>query len=333
VRTWVAYLRDTVQDGQVWIATHSLEAVEVAGHDATFVLEREGDTRVVARADPLSERPVISVLSSTLGSPAFSISRLRFIYMEGERQTRERERFHIIVGDASTNRFMEAGNGREVLRKVEVLRELAAETGEPLRIGGVLDRDFRTDDEVASLEADRGVHVLGVHEVENLLLQPEALRVLVQRSGGDPESVLELIRRASDRFAGLWILQRGAHIAEIRDLQSAIRQAAGNMDWDTFEPDPDGAVQRLADSHDFAGEDEAPFRDALRGAATEYSKSRESPDLWKSCLGKQVLAVIPGSVGLTNQVTLERTVTQLWVTGEIAPSNEADALSQYVAAL
>ena len=35
VRAWIAYLRDTVGDGQVWLATHSLEAVEVAGPDAT----------------------------------------------------------------------------------------------------------------------------------------------------------------------------------------------------------------------------------------------------------------------------------------------------------
>lgn len=208
VRSWVAYLRDTVDDGQVWIATHSLEAVEVAGHDATFVLEREGDTRVVARADPLANRQVVCVLSASLGSPAFSLTRLRFVYIEGERHTRERERFHVVAGDPATNRFIEAGNAREVIRRTAVLRDLAAETGEPLRIGGVIDRDFRTDDEIAEIEANDGVHVLRVLEVENLLLQPEALRVLLDRAGRDPNATGAVIEAASDRFAGLWILQR-----------------------------------------------------------------------------------------------------------------------------
>ncbi len=41
LRTWLAFLRDTVEEGQVWIATHSLEAVEVAGPTSTFVFERD----------------------------------------------------------------------------------------------------------------------------------------------------------------------------------------------------------------------------------------------------------------------------------------------------
>ncbi len=47
IRSWVAYLTGTVQTGQVWLATHSLEAVEAAGQQATFVLERNEETRKV----------------------------------------------------------------------------------------------------------------------------------------------------------------------------------------------------------------------------------------------------------------------------------------------
>src|SRR5205085_11438381 len=31
IRTWVSYLLGTVKEGQIWLATHSLEAVEAAG--------------------------------------------------------------------------------------------------------------------------------------------------------------------------------------------------------------------------------------------------------------------------------------------------------------
>lgn len=37
MRTWISYLSGTVETGQVWLATHSLEAVEAAGQEATFL--------------------------------------------------------------------------------------------------------------------------------------------------------------------------------------------------------------------------------------------------------------------------------------------------------
>jgi energy-coupling factor transporter ATP-binding protein EcfA2 len=333
VRAWVAYLRDTVQDGQVWIATHSLEAVEVAGHDATFVLEREGDTRVVNRADPLSERPVITVLSSTLGSPAFSLTRLRFIYIEGERQSRERERFHSVASDPATNRFIEAGNSRDVLRKTEVLRELAREGGEPLRIGGIIDRDFRSEDEINELEGEGLIHVLRVLEVENLFLQPEALSRLIERSGGDPGTTEDVIRDASDRFAGLWILHRAAKQADVRDLRTEIRGAAGPLQWDTFEHDPETVARQLAENQDFEPDQGERFQEALAQAARDYAELRRDDELWKHCLGKQVVSVMARLVGFSNQVTLERSVTLLWSTGEVAMSEEANSLMEYIAHL
>jgi hypothetical protein len=68
-------------------------------------------------------------------------------------------------------------------------------------------------------------------------------------------------------------------------------------------------------------------------AALEYSQLRDSDELWKGCLGKQVLGVIATSVGVTNAVTLERAVTRLWSGGEVAISPEGLALREYVTAL
>jgi hypothetical protein len=107
IRTWVAFLRDTINEGQVWISTHSIEAVEVTGTESTFVLERDGNTRLVNSARPLKDRPVVSVLSAALGSPGFAIINLRFAFIEGDRALNERERFHNICGNAPENRFIE----------------------------------------------------------------------------------------------------------------------------------------------------------------------------------------------------------------------------------
>src|SRR5690606_403712 len=76
IRNWVTYLTGTVESGQVWLATHSLEAVEAAGQVATFVLERNEQTRRVDRLSRLDTRPVLSALSRAVGTPAFSIGQL-----------------------------------------------------------------------------------------------------------------------------------------------------------------------------------------------------------------------------------------------------------------
>ena len=77
----------------MWLATHSLEAVEAAGQRATFVLERNDSNRKVDSISRLDERPVLSALSRAVGTPAFSISRLAFVFIEGEENIGERERF------------------------------------------------------------------------------------------------------------------------------------------------------------------------------------------------------------------------------------------------
>src|SRR5690606_9025575 len=61
VRAWVSFLTSTVSTGQIWIATHSLEAVEAAGVQATFVLERNESSRKVDRISRLDDRPVLSI--------------------------------------------------------------------------------------------------------------------------------------------------------------------------------------------------------------------------------------------------------------------------------
>jgi predicted ATP-dependent endonuclease of OLD family len=71
IRSWVAYLTSTVTSGQTWLATHSLEAVEAAGQQATFILERNQETRKVESLARLDTRPALSALARAVGTPAF----------------------------------------------------------------------------------------------------------------------------------------------------------------------------------------------------------------------------------------------------------------------
>lgn len=328
LRSWLSFLRDTINDGQVWFATHSLEAVEVAGPASTFVFEREPQTRLVVNPRPLTGRPVISALSAAIGSPAFSLARLRFVFLEGERQTRERERFYAVCGEPDVNRFLEGGGCQEVLRRLNTIKELAAETGEQLRVGGVIDRDFREDAEAAALEADCGVHVLRCHEIENVFLQPQSIQVLLERAGRGSESADDAIRTASDRHAGLWIVDRAAALHSDSVPKASIGALAGkNHD----EVNANWSVLKAASSAPFdAG---APVWDAyLETARAEYERRRMENDWWRRCLGKQTLSGMPVLIGLSSAQVLEQHVVKLWES-DVAVPEDVVALREYLNAL
>lgn len=184
LRGWVEYLRSKVGTGQAWIATHALEAAEIAGPEACLVLERDDD-RLVRQVAPLGSRPALSTLAGAVGSPAFSVARSRFILIEGRRERRERERVASLLDVGNADRFIEAGSCSEVINRVRAIRLLASEE-EQLRVGGVVDWDFRSDGEREALLREDGVHVLGVQEIENFFLEPRLLERLLcgtQRNG------------------------------------------------------------------------------------------------------------------------------------------------------
>jgi hypothetical protein len=170
----------------------------------------------------------LSALATAVGAPAFSLYRRRFVYIEGDRETGERERFFRICGAVEVNRFIEGGSAAEVVRRVADISRLAEETDEQLRVGGVIDRDFRTNSQVSQLREQAPVCVLECLEVENLFLHRANIATLLAQGGRDPEGAADAIRQASDRYAGMWILQRAALRSDLTTCRS-IRERLYNL--------------------------------------------------------------------------------------------------------
>lgn len=331
LRNWVAYLRDTIETGQVWISTHSLEAVETAGPEATFVLERTRDIRLVEKIAPLSSRPILSVLSAAVGSPAFSLRNLRFVYIEGDRRGREKERFFSLYGDARFVRFIEGGGCKEVTNKLAAVRELAEDADEQIKVGGVIDRDFRTDEQIAEATSKTPVHTLSCHEIENLFLHPDALKIVADRSNLGV-SVHDVLRAASDRFAGLWILNRTITVsALLRESTKQLRKISSAQDWARFDADRAATISLIADAAlDRADPNYMALRDALIKSVEAYEQLRVSPDLWKKCMGKEVLGVLPSDLGLRGTDILENNVLKIWESQAANPPPELVELKAYI---
>ncbi|WP_105428643.1 ATP-binding protein [Neorhizobium sp. T6_25] len=332
LRAWIGFLKDSVEAGQIWLATHSLEVVEVTGQDATVILSRDEKTRRVTSAAPLSEQPVIATLSRAIGSPAFSISNLAFVMIEGAEEIGERERFRLLCDLPPHVRFLEAGSCKEVVRRIEGLKDLATASDQGIRIGGVIDRDWRTKAERENL-VNQGLHVLEVHEVENFFLHPPTLTDWLPAIGKDPEQVQSLLLTAADRRAGAWIFDAARTDRKFREYpepSKAVRELVHNLAWPDF-----GQLEErcaaIANAHGgLSDADRVALEKHLVTRARIYSRMRESEDLWKVCEGKEIFRSILPHLGLADGAAAERAITTLWVRKpELVPS-ELQSLRRYI---
>lgn len=334
IRSWVEYLIGTVETGQIWLATHSLEAVEAAGQRATFVLERNEETRRVNTLARLDTRPVLSALSRAVGTPAFSISQLLFVFVEGEESVGERERFRKLAGTSQNVRFMECGSCNEVIRRVEVIKGLAKEAESGIRIAGIVDRDFRSDTDVTALLKNNDIYVLPVHEAENFFLHPATLCILLKQNGQTGLIPVDLIRCASDARAGSWIFQHAMATPNAKSLPEIpipAKEAAKKLSWDKIDDDQNTAILNIVNLTHFKDDDANKFKNILNISASAYSKKRNEDYLWKVCEGKQVLNQIARGVGYADVPALVLATFALWGRNGVQLPEELTALRAYLA--
>lgn len=336
IRTWVSYLLGTVENGQIWLATHSLEAVEAAGQKATFVLERNETTRKVDRLSRLDTRPVLSALSRAVGTPAFSISQLRFVFVEGEEGVGERERFHRLAGAPQNVRFMECGSCNEVIRRVSNTKALAQEAEAGIRIGGIVDRDFRSGAEVSTLTAHSEVFVLGTHEVENMFLHPPTLTHLIKQHGIENVVPEELIQNTADTRAGSWIFQYalGTRNAKaLPELATGVKERAKSLPWERFLVDRESVILEIAALSELDHNDQQKLASILRIAVGAYERQRMERDFWRICEGKQVLNAIARKCGFADSIALSQSALAAWNSERVAVPEDLTALRAYVESL
>lgn len=335
LQRWLGYLRSSTASGQVLIATHSLEAVEVAGLASTFTLERDED-RIVRRAEPIGERPALITLAPLLGTPAFSVSASTFILIEGERAGRERERFVQVTGAAPTVRFIEAGGCGQVAARFAGLRLLAEEAEEQVRAGAFVDRDHRSDEQVGAFEAAHEVSVLPVHEIENYFLQPDLLDALSVEGGGAGDGYA-LLREAADARAGEWAWRRALFQQDWREVPDECIEIARNLAWEQIAADVSAAARTMLEPYEqVSNATGTPThrRAALAAAIRSYREARDDRErLWKEVEGKEVLVAVADLFGFKGSETLEGHAFRIWRNGQVERPPESESLNTYIEGL
>jgi hypothetical protein len=136
---------------------------------------------------------------------------------------------------------MECGSGNEVTRRVSAIKTLSNEAEAGIRIGGVIDRDWKSAAEVQRLADEFQVFVLPIHEVENFFLHPATMRILLDQNGRGHVDPLQLIKEASDARAGSWIFQYAMATPNARnlpDMPEAAKDRAKHLTWFQLEAGP-----------------------------------------------------------------------------------------------
>jgi AraC-like DNA-binding protein len=335
IRSWVAFLTSTISVGQIWLATHSLEAVESAGQQSTFILERDEESRKVNSVARLDARPVLTALSRAVGTPAFSISKLAFVFIEGAESLGERERFSKLAGTSSSVRFLESGSCNEVVRRLGSVKAVAAAAGQAIRVGGIVDRDFRSTTQMAELKG-RGIFFLPVHEVENLFLAPNTLSQLLEQNGKARNAAAAIVQKAADARAGGWIFQYAMATDNAKDFPEIASVAKGRAKakcWSTLTADTPLAVQQIVDASGFSPNFQSRLSDLLNIGIKTYERRRTEPDLWKVCEGKEVLNDIAHECGFADSSALELAAFALWEKRSDLVPEELLFLRQFVSAI
>jgi ABC-type dipeptide/oligopeptide/nickel transport system ATPase component len=150
--------------------THDLEfAASRTGAKKIWLKSYSGagwDWKEVPESGGIPEELLLAVLGS----------RKPVLFTEGDRSSSEQAIFSRVYPGWT---IMPCGNCEQVIASTKAFTDLKHLHGNECR--GIIDRDYRTDQEVADLQA-KGIHVLDVQEVENLLLVEDVLTAVVNHA-------------------------------------------------------------------------------------------------------------------------------------------------------
>lgn len=109
-------------------------------------------------------------------------TREKILFVEGEKDSYDTALYKKLYKDYHV---IPCGSCQNVIRYVKSKKTY--ETLNSIVVKGIIDRDYRTDQEVNALEAD-GIYCLKVAEVENLFVVPELLDIMEEILLSEPES-------------------------------------------------------------------------------------------------------------------------------------------------
>ncbi len=171
-------IRRVAPNNQYWIATHSLEFINAAPLDSVFVLRQDGNSAVVERASGEERKARVRIYREMGAQVGLQLVSAVVVFVEGkEANSDKRILDRLIASSAPGVNFVAGGSCESILSagtRANDLLDQACANGDFFVI---VDRDYRTDDEIKELDRKyKGrLFVWNVHEIENIFFQPDIL--------------------------------------------------------------------------------------------------------------------------------------------------------------
>lgn len=189
-----------------------------------------------------------------------------------------------------------------------------ARGGEPIRVGGVIDKDWRDEAAPTAIASTPSVFVLPVHEVENLFIEPTTVAAMLEQNGRTGAAP-DLIRDEADRRAGGWIHHKVAMNVRRERIPVKMRtakQAAMSQTWSQISQDPSASMRAVLGALQGDSAHMRQIEEFWMAAHRAYEAARLLDDLWKECEGKQIFSELAGGMGFTDSRAAETAILALW---------------------
>lgn len=319
VRNVLSVMLDRSAEGQLWIATHSYEAIEAAGASSTFMIRRDElrDTSITR----LSDQPILLALANTLGRAGFSIANKRFVLVEGGKDSlREIPRFETLIGFDAQVSFMKVGETKQdVLHRHSVLVGLSDHEPDHFHIQAIVDADYESMSQEKQVVSER-VLILDLHEIENIFLEPLGLAVALEPIDNelDAEKVKALCRELIEARAGRWVWDRTQffHNSDWRTNQwlndtDMLRSKVRDLPWAQLQAQEESLVE-------LARQIDNSVALQLGDSIKQFRMMKGRADYWRHCLGKELVDDLGRHFHWNDKgEVLEGLVIRTWKSGRV----------------
>ena len=172
-----------------------------ATHDMTFAASRESAQYLLANPEQgLSQiqlaEDVGELAAIMLGAATLSFYAKKVVFCEGESDGLD-HKFYAAWNNSNDTVVQAVGGSDLVIRSVQSLAASNIVTN--LEVGGVVDRDFRSEAHLGSMP--EGILVLGVHEVETLICHPAVVQLVAAHLGVETFDIDDYRQMIADQYS------------------------------------------------------------------------------------------------------------------------------------
>lgn len=317
VRKMIRLMLSIQPGNQVWLATHNPEVIDEAGRDRTFFVVRTSPSGPARATRASDEQGAIELMRTMFGFSGYVGMARRIVFLEGDTASADRRslvQLFPTVGDEIS--FIPINSADNLLRINRAALSILGETVGHSELFLIRDRDYLTDDQVSSYIASSGgrLFVLDRHEIENYLLNADAIREVLEqltgasRAASEIETIMvDVCRRLAGRVVKDMVTARIARIFTARDcsiggFESNREWLDAALSWDA--PILAGARQRFVQTIDRHLKDVTTESDPTRvgdifdRASDEVVSAIRSGGWRASFPGKEVLEATRATLGL-----------------------------------